>query len=60
MKAGFHRKEEKMKKFLFLIKQLLPFTYWSKFSTPDGKKYLTIWRQWFGISFNVNKFSLKD
>ena len=49
-----------MKKFLFLIKQLLPFTYWSKFSTPDGKKYLTIWRQWFGIPFNVNKFSLKD
>ena len=48
-----------MKKIAFVLKQLLPFTYWSKFKTPDGKKHLTIWRQWFGIPFSINKFILE-
>ena len=49
-----------MQKILFYLKQLAPLTYWSKYKTPDSKKHLTIWSQWFGKPFNIHQFTLAD
>lgn len=33
------------------IKQLFPCLYYSEYGTPqDGKKWVSIWKQWFGIT----------
>lgn len=49
-----------MKRFIFKLKQILPFMYWSKYTTPDGKKHITIWRQCFCKPFNIKQFTLAD
>lgn len=49
-----------MKKVIFYTKQLLPLTYWSKYSLPDGTKELAIWKQWFKKPFAVKRFTLVD
>ena len=46
-----------MKKISFLVKQILPLTYVSKYRS-DGKKYLTVWKQWFGKLYNVHTYTL--
>lgn len=46
-----------MKKILFLIKQIFPLTYISNYRA-DGKKYLTIWKQWFCKPFNVRTYQI--
>lgn len=47
-----------MNKMLFMLKQLLPLTYRSKYKTPDGRKRLAVWKQWFGKTFDVEHFDL--
>ena len=47
-----------MKKLLFILKQLLPFTYISKYKTGNGEHKLTVWKQWFGKPFNIKTFNL--
>ncbi len=47
-----------MKKIIFMFKQLLPFTYSSKY-TANGKHYVSIWRQWFFKPFDVTTFETK-
>ena len=37
-----------MKKIIWLIKQLIPCMYFSKYST-DGHREVAVWRQWFGV-----------
>lgn len=50
-----------MKKFIYYIKQLFPFTYWTKYKTPDDNKYhIAIWRQWFGKPFSPLHFEVAD
>lgn len=47
-----------MKKLVFLLKQLLPFTYVTRYGV-DGKKYLAVWKQWFCKPFNVRHYELR-
>lgn len=49
-----------MNKILFILKQLLPLTYYSKYRVQNGRKALTIWTQWFGKPFNIKQFTLAD
>lgn len=49
-----------MKKIKFYAKQILPLMYWSKYKTPDGKRHIDIWRQWFCKVFNAKHFTLAD
>ena len=37
---------------IWYLKQLLPFTYRSKYGTADGKKHFSVWNMWFGKVFN--------
>lgn len=48
-----------MEKFLFIIKQLLPLTYYTKYRVQDTKE-LAIWTQWFGKPFNIKRYELKN
>lgn len=47
-----------MKKIIYTLKQLLPLTYYSKYKVQNGAKELTIWTQWFGKPFNIERFTL--
>lgn len=48
-----------MKNFIYYIKQLFPFTYWTKYKTPDNNKcHIAIWRQWFGKPFSPLHFEV--
>lgn len=49
-----------MSKFLYYPKQLLPLKYHSKYSLQNGEKKLAIWRQWFGVPFDIQHFTLAD
>lgn len=53
------RNKTYMKKILFIIKQLLPLTYYTKYRVQDNKE-LAIWTQWFGKPFNIKRFELKN
>ena len=46
-----------MNKVKWLFKQLLPFSYWTRYE-QDGKKYFTIWNMWFGKCYNEIKFEI--
>ena len=46
-----------MKKIIYLIKQLLPLTYYSKYRDQNGSKELAIWTQWFGKPFNIKRYN---
>lgn len=47
-----------MKRFGFMLKQLLPLIYVSNYRS-DGKKYLTVWRQWLFKPFNVSTYEVR-
>jgi hypothetical protein len=42
---------------MWYLKQLLPLQYISTY-TENGKRYLTIWRMWFGNCFNERRWEL--
>ncbi|BBL61525.1 hypothetical protein [Methanobrevibacter arboriphilus] len=44
--------------FKWLVKQLLPLSYWTKYG-KNGKCYFVIWRMWFGKSFDIEEFEIK-
>lgn len=39
------------------IKQLLPFTYVSKYR-ENGKQYVSVWKMWFGRCYRHRKFEI--
>jgi hypothetical protein len=41
-----------VRKFRYHIRQLLPLTYRSHFTTVDGSKHFAVWRMWFGRVFS--------
>lgn len=47
-----------MKKIIFMIKQLIPFTYYSKYRIKNGEQKLTVWNQWLGKPFNIKTFNI--
>ena len=47
-------------KIIYLVKQLLPLTYHSKYRVQNGSKEIAIWTQWFGKPFNVKRYTLAD
>lgn len=49
-----------MNKLMYYIKQLLPLKYHSKYRVQNGSTELTIWTQWFGKPFNIERFTLAD
>lgn len=48
-----------MNRIQFLLKQLFPFTYHTKYRTPDGE-YFSVWRQWLGHVWNAEYFKIAD
>lgn len=50
-----------MKNFIYCMKQIFPFAYWTKYKTPDDNKYhIAIWRQWFGKPFSTLHFEINS
>lgn len=47
-----------MKKIIFIIKQFIPFTYYSKYKIENGEHKLTVWKQWFGKPYNIKTFNI--
>lgn len=37
---------------IWYAKQLLPFTYWTTYTSETGEHRFTIWRMWFGRVFD--------
>jgi len=52
-RAGFKPMGSKWDNFICLSKQLLPLQHTSKYSTPDGQRYVCVWRMWFGKCWNA-------
>lgn len=48
-----------MKKITYYLKQLLPLTYFSKYSVQNTNE-IAIWTQWFGKPYNIKRFTLAD
>lgn len=48
-----------MKKILFLIKQVFPLMYWTKYKDANGNGQIAIWRQWFGKVLWVKRFQIR-
>lgn len=46
-----------MERIKWCVKQLLPLRYESTY-TEGSKRWLTIWRMWFGRCFSVRNFEL--
>lgn len=46
-------------KFIWYIKQLFPLIYYTKYG-ENGKWYFVIWKMWFGRSFQITKFEIKN
>lgn len=49
-----------MMKLIYILKQILPLTYYTKYRVQTGTKELAIWTQWFGKAFNIKRFTLVD
>ena len=49
-----------MRKLTYYLKQLLPFTYYTKYKVQNGEHQLAIWTQWFGKPFNIKRYILTD
>ena len=43
---------------IWYMKQLLPLRYETIYGGTGGKRYLSIWRMWFGRCFNVRTWEL--
>ena len=50
---GEPEKEGLYMKLAWLLKQLLPLSYSSKYSTPDGVRHYTTWRMYLGRCFCI-------
>lgn len=46
-----------MKKFVWALKQLLPFGYCSEYGT-NGRKEVAVWRMWMGRCFAVRRWQV--
>ena len=46
-----------MKKIKYLIKQLFPLTYRSRYMS-DGKQLYSVWCQWFGLVWDKQTFEV--
>ena len=46
-----------MNKIKWLLKQLLPLTYWTTY-TEEDVKYFEIWKMWFGRCYDKTRFQI--
>ena len=46
-----------MKKIIWSLKQLLPFTYFSEYTT-EGRREVAIWKMWMGRSYSINRWQI--
>jgi hypothetical protein len=46
-----------MAKLKWMIKQLLPLTYRTRYE-ENGKKYYSVWNMWFGRSYNIDEIEI--
>lgn len=46
-----------MKKITWVLKQLFPLTYWSRYE-KGGKKVFCIWKMWFGKCYEITEFEI--
>ena len=46
-----------MKRFVWSLKQLLPFKYSTKYRDEAGVRHFTNWRMWFGVPFMVKDWT---
>ena len=46
-----------MHKIVWLLKQLVPLTYRSKYE-KNGKKFFCVWQMWFGKCFNIEEYQI--
>jgi len=49
---------EKKSRIVWVLKQLIPLTYWTKHQ-EKGKKYFTIWKMFLGRSYDVCRMEIK-
>ena len=47
------------RKGLWCLKQLLPMTYWTTF-TSDGTRRVTIWKMWLGRCFGAREWTVME
>lgn len=38
---------------LWYLKQLVPLSYWTRYSDDAGKQHLCLWHMWFGRCFDI-------
>jgi len=48
-----------MRCILWYLKQLVPLTYRSHYSTADGMKHFAVWRMWWGRCFSIEVCDLR-
>ena len=46
-----------MSKIKWILKQLIPLTYWTKYKEGD-EQYFEIWSMWFGKCYNSVRFEI--
>ena len=46
-----------MNRLIWMIKQLLPLTYRSKYKEKD-KSYFTVWKMWLGKCYDIDKVEI--
>jgi hypothetical protein len=46
-----------MNKFIWMLKQLLPLSYVSEYST-NGHREVAVWHMWLGRCFNVKRWTV--
>lgn len=45
-------------KIFWYLRQLLPFTYRSKYKTSDGKRHFAVWKMFLGNCYDYEDFVL--
>jgi len=43
-----------MNKLKWIIKQILPLTYRTKYVDEKNRKHFVVWKMWFGRQFNID------
>lgn len=44
----------------YYLQQLLPLTYRATYYKQENRKYFCIWNMWFGKSFNIEEYEIKE
>jgi len=46
-------------KILWYLRQLIPTTYRSRYSTDDGQRWFAVWNMWLGRVYNLDTVEVK-